>query len=53
MSQLITRFRFRLSLLPLLGIGVFVGLYGWATVLYPGGSNADHAAMEWLILPRP
>lgn len=40
----------QLPLLPLLGIGIFIGLYGWATVLYPGGSNADHNAMgfNWL-----
>ncbi len=42
--------RFRLSLLPLFGIGIFVCLCGWATALYPGGSNADHAAagFNWL-----
>ena len=36
--------------MPLLGIGLFVGLYGWATVLYPGGSTADHTTVgfNWL-----
>ncbi|MBO0938524.1 hypothetical protein J2I47_18375 [Fibrella sp. HMF5335] len=43
-------YRFRLSLVPLLGIGLFLGLYGWATVLYPGGSNAHPTAVgfNWL-----
>ncbi|MBO0931381.1 hypothetical protein [Fibrella aquatilis] len=43
-------YHFRLSILPLLGIGLFLGLYGWATILYPGGSNADRTAVgfNWL-----
>ena len=43
-------YRSGLSLMPLPGIGLFMMLYGWATVLYPGGSNADHTAVgfNWL-----